>query len=241
MENRSTIHSQISQQSQAASVEQNTSPKQKIHVLFPVLITFVISAIVFGFGGYYYGISIKETSNVKTGPISTTDFSSDAPTPSSTLSPNPLGIETLQYVHPENMYELKYPSNFVIKENRLGEKSNSACKTELILAGSEDELNEEYQGTIVVDVCRTAEELFPDSQFSNIDGPEPTQVNLGGSIAYVKSGELDAFKLGSTFQVKRVTSYKDGYAYTLDLRYKPNSPDYSSEFDQIVSSFVIQN
>ena len=53
------------------------------------------------------------------------------------------------------------------------------------------------------------------------------------------NGEADAPKLGSTFQVKRVTAYHDSLAFTLDLRYIPNSPDYTKEFDQILSTFEV--
>jgi len=174
-------------------------------------------------------------------PIVTTDSESDLSPSSPLLSPTSSDISFISYVHPAKMYKLEYPSNFIVKENKLGENPNSACQTELILAGSEAELNEKYQGNIVVDVCKVAEQFFPDSQFSNVDGSEATQTTINGNNYYVKIGELDAFKLESKFQVKRVTTYKDGYAYTFDLRYIPNSPDYSDEFDQILSSIVITN
>ena len=237
MENQPISNQKDFQQLNNNPIEQNISPKKQASLLFPVLITLLISAIVFGFGGYYYGSSVNQVSNLETESISITDSRSNIPSP----SPKSSDISLINYVHPEKMYKLEYPSGFIVKENKLGENQNSACHTELILAGSEEELNEKYQGNIVVDVCKVAEQFFPDSQFSNIGGSEATQITLNGNNTYVKSGELDAFKLGSKFQVKRVTTYKNGYAYTFDLRHIPNSPDYSDEFDQILSSFVITN
>lgn len=55
MENSPIINTQNSQQSSNFPVEQNTSPRQKMNVLFLVLITSLISALIFGFGGYYWG------------------------------------------------------------------------------------------------------------------------------------------------------------------------------------------
>ncbi len=61
MENQPTSNPQICQQPGSAPVEDDTSPKQKTSLLFPVLITLLVSAIVFGIGGYYLGINKTST------------------------------------------------------------------------------------------------------------------------------------------------------------------------------------
>jgi hypothetical protein len=162
-----------------------------------------------------------------------------SPTPEVLATPTPDPTANWKsYRNPDNLYTLRYPESlFLIKEDNLAKNPNSACKTELVLADKEIGFTDKYQGNIVVDVCKIAEQFFPRSVFSNIEGTVTQDTVVDGKTAYVKSGEADLFKLGSKVQVKRVTVYKDGYAYTLDSRHIPGSRDYTKEFNQILSSF----
>lgn len=55
MENSSTPNQQEFQSSDSVKVEQNTYSKQKASLLFPIAITLLISAVVFGLAGFYVG------------------------------------------------------------------------------------------------------------------------------------------------------------------------------------------
>jgi hypothetical protein len=55
MENQSTANRQNFEQSTRSTVEQNLNPKNRIGFFWPVTITFFVSAIVFGVGGFYVG------------------------------------------------------------------------------------------------------------------------------------------------------------------------------------------
>ncbi|KUK79758.1 MAG: hypothetical protein XD95_0146 [Microgenomates bacterium 39_7] len=55
MENQPDSNPQNSQHLNSASVNPDISPEQKMSLLFPVLITLLISAVVFGLGGFYLG------------------------------------------------------------------------------------------------------------------------------------------------------------------------------------------
>lgn len=57
MENQPTTSPQIFQQLNNNPVEQSSTTKHKTSLMWPVLITFFISAIFFGFGGFWLGAS----------------------------------------------------------------------------------------------------------------------------------------------------------------------------------------
>jgi len=210
------------------------SVQPKTNLLLPVVLALLVSAVVFGFGGYYLGKKFS------TNQLEITSFTSPSPTSMATL-PTPTSIDLVSYEHPKGLYKLEYSSIFEMKEDRLGDNPNSACQTELILADKKTGFSDRYQGNIVVDVCKVAEQFFPESHFLNMDGLEETKTTLDGIEAYMKIGVVNAFKLGTKFQAKRVVVYKDGNAYQFDLRYESGSPDYSKEFDQVLSSFAFTN
>lgn len=244
MENQPIINSSDTSPVNSAPATSAPAPQQtKTNLLIPILLTVLVSAAIFGYGGYYLGkqSDISQSQNLTNLNQSEITPSVSSSQTSMAASPTPSSSDLVSYEHPAGLYKLRYSSIFEMKETKLGDNPNSACQTELILADKKTGFSDTYQGNIVVDVCKVAEQFFPDSQFSNMDDSEATKTTLGGKEAYMKTGEVDAFKLGTKFKAKRVTIYKDGNAYTFDLRYEPGGPDYSKEFDQILSSFAFTN
>lgn len=73
MENEVVPDSLSSQQLNKAPLEQSTFWQYKKNLLFLILATFFISAVVFGIGGYYLGMNLTENHSQQTPPKVTVD------------------------------------------------------------------------------------------------------------------------------------------------------------------------
>lgn len=116
MENPTIPNPQNPQQLNNVPVEQNISPKQKTSLLIPVLITLLISAIVFGGGGYYFGKLSSVTQPV-------TQYEQPTPTPVAINEPNvsPISDPTSQwqtYSDPSLNVQFKYPSTITVEKKQ---------------------------------------------------------------------------------------------------------------------------
>lgn len=85
MENQTPPNPQDSQQLNNSSIEPNLAPKQKNSLLWPVLITFLISGVIFGLGGYFLG---SQSLNNKQAVVEQKNSPVSTPTPEVVSAPN---------------------------------------------------------------------------------------------------------------------------------------------------------
>jgi hypothetical protein len=173
-----------------------------------------------------------------------------SPTPSPfvlTQSSTPAADSTASwetYNHPQNLYSFKFPEDkLILEENPIDNNPGSACKTEVVMADKKlgfimkDKNQFILLGDIAVDVCKVSQESFPMAAFANMSGEPESKVEFNGLNAYIKTGEVDMFKIGRKDTVERFAFYKDGLQFTFELRIEPTRPNKKELFDQILSTF----
>lgn len=119
MENQTIENPQNAQQVNNAPVEQTLASRQKMSLLLPVLLTFLISAIVFGLGGYYVGSQLSSKSLTNENTIVAT------PTPNSQVVNSLTPIESLEpdsdwktYTNTNPAYTIKFPTDWVVDSSK---------------------------------------------------------------------------------------------------------------------------
>jgi len=119
MENQSFSNPQNSQQQNTTSLEQNTSSKKQTGLLFPVLITLLISAVVFGLGGYYVGSQLNDKTLTNENSVAIT------PTPNSQAINTPNLMESSEsvsdwntYTNTSPAYTIQYPADWIVDNSK---------------------------------------------------------------------------------------------------------------------------
>lgn len=127
MENQPIINSPDTSPVNSTTV--NPSPllrQTKTSLMMPVLLTFLISAVLFGFGGYYLGTQTKTQQN--TSQITNSPSVSSAPSFLST-SPVPSSIpmnDEVSYTNSEYGFSLQLPQGFTTQSQAAGAGTQEA-------------------------------------------------------------------------------------------------------------------
>jgi hypothetical protein len=127
MENQSTANPSETTPIDSAPIIQQSVPIQtNTSLVVPILLTVLVSAIVFGFGGYYFGKMGSDSQKINSEPIVITQ----PPTPS-TLAATPTSSpvvsqgsdysEWSSYTNQGALYEIKYPNGWRVVPYNIGE------------------------------------------------------------------------------------------------------------------------
>jgi len=153
MENQPIINSSETASLNSAPIVQTSVPiETKTSFIVPIVLTVLLSAIVFGFGGYYLGIRSLNTKidleNIQTSPIPTlSPIPSNSPTSIPTVSTSSTSDSTVNWeTYTGSEYSFKHPA---------GLKSDTGAAG----AGSES-IRFQYMGQKQVASGRTQTELF---------------------------------------------------------------------------------
>jgi len=124
MENQTIINPSDTSSANPLLVNQpQLSSQTKSNLMMPVLLTVVVSAAVFGFGGYYLGrMASKPQSVIKDQAVAAP---SAMPVTRATSSPEEIQLPNYStwqsYTNPSALYEVKYPSGWKIVQFNPGE------------------------------------------------------------------------------------------------------------------------
>lgn len=125
MQNQSISNPQVSLKPNNTPVEQNT-PQKKTNLLFPILITLVISGAVFGLAGYYVGVQTiaKKDSNQATNPTPIPPKSS--PTSSAPVQTPTPGNGEITYTNTQYGFSIQFPQDFTTQVEAAGAGTREA-------------------------------------------------------------------------------------------------------------------
>ena len=113
MDNLSDPISQDSLRLTNVPAEQSSTRKRNANLLLPVLVTFLITALVFGLGGYYFGtISGQSLATKTSGPVTSLSSTDPSPTPTITAESVASSVENLvTFANDKYGYVTSYISN----------------------------------------------------------------------------------------------------------------------------------
>lgn len=107
MENQPIANPSDISSSNLTSVGQPTLPPQtKTNLMMPILVTFLVSGVVFGFGGYFLGKQSSNPQNISTESTQPTTTEMNDSKPS-----NAVNVDKNTYVDQKNKFSFSYPSN----------------------------------------------------------------------------------------------------------------------------------
>jgi hypothetical protein len=129
MENQPITNSPETTPINSTPISQPTAPIQtKTNLVVPILLTVLVSAIVFGVGGYYLG---KQPSNNVQQPVANPNQpTTTLPTevlPSPTNTPTPVSLTT--YTSSFEKLSFKYPTNWKITQSQKADSLNGDSMT----------------------------------------------------------------------------------------------------------------
>lgn len=127
MENQSTTNPSEATSINSVPIVQPSTPIQtKTSLVVPILLTLLVCAVVFGFGGYYFGKMSSEPQKINSDSLVVTQ----SPTPSTivvTPTSNPVVSQSTDYfgwssyTNQGALYEIKYPSGWRVVPYNTGE------------------------------------------------------------------------------------------------------------------------
>lgn len=102
-----------------------TPPQAKTNLVVPIFLTVLVSALVFGFGGYYFGRMGSDSRKINSEQL----VIIQSPTPSTVVTPSSSPVVSQNsdysgwnsYTNPSALYEIKYPNGWRVVPYNIGE------------------------------------------------------------------------------------------------------------------------
>lgn len=139
MENQSAPNLQDPQQANNTPAEQTPAVKQKINLLWSVLITLFISAVVFGFGGYYFGKQTASFNQFQPTPVTTLEANNPSPTSAAVVEEKDEIAGWKTYSNSDKNFSFRYPTDWTVENS-----DNSDVFLKIIKHLPENSVDERY-------------------------------------------------------------------------------------------------